>query len=58
MEVIERHRILAPVPYRLGWSRSSCMTCIYNSRRISSPQSVTTGLNELGKLLSMNKPLV
>lgn len=33
-EVIERHRILAPVPYRLGWSRSSCMTCIYNSQRI------------------------
>ncbi|EBD7222952.1 phosphohydrolase, partial [Salmonella enterica] len=28
------HRILAPVPYRLGWSRSSCMTCIYNSQRI------------------------
>ena len=33
-EVIERHRILAPVPYRLGWNRSSCMTCIYNSQRI------------------------
>lgn len=31
---LERHRIIAPVPYRLGWSRSSCMTCIFNSARI------------------------
>lgn len=33
-DIIERHRILAPVPYRLGWGRSSCMTCIYNGPRI------------------------
>jgi len=32
--IIERHRIAAPVPYRLGWSRSSCMTCIYNGARV------------------------
>jgi 3'-phosphoadenosine 5'-phosphosulfate sulfotransferase (PAPS reductase)/FAD synthetase len=32
--IIARHRVLAPVPYRLGWSRSSCMTCIYNGPRI------------------------
>lgn len=32
--ILERHRICAPVPYRLGWTRSSCMTCIYNSQRI------------------------
>lgn len=32
--ILERHRVVAPVPYRLGWSRSSCMTCIYNGPRI------------------------
>lgn len=32
--ILERHRVAAPVPYRLGWSRSSCMTCIYNGARI------------------------
>ncbi len=32
--ILERHRIVAPVPYRLGWTRSSCMTCIYNGPRI------------------------
>lgn len=31
---LERHGVIAPVPYRLGWSRSSCMTCIYNSPAI------------------------
>lgn len=29
--LMEKHRVEAPVPYRLGWGRSSCMTCIYNS---------------------------
>lgn len=29
-EILQRHNILAPVPYRLGWSRSSCRQCIYN----------------------------
>lgn len=33
-EILERHSLLAPVPYRLGWGRSSCMTCIYNGARI------------------------
>jgi 3'-phosphoadenosine 5'-phosphosulfate sulfotransferase (PAPS reductase)/FAD synthetase len=33
-DALARHRIIAPVPYRLGWSRSSCMTCIYNSPAI------------------------
>lgn len=33
-DIIERHRIEAPVPYRLGWSRSSCLTCIFNSPKI------------------------
>jgi len=32
--ILERHGVVAPVPYRLGWSRSSCMTCIFNSPRI------------------------
>lgn len=30
-DLIRRHRVVAPVPYRIGWGRSSCMTCIYNS---------------------------
>lgn len=33
-EILARHNVIAPVPYRLGWSRSSCQTCIYNSPRI------------------------
>lgn len=31
---LRRHGVVAPVPYRLGWGRSSCMTCIYNSPKI------------------------
>jgi len=27
-------RINPPVPYRLGWGRSSCQTCIFNGDRI------------------------
>ncbi|MCG9685116.1 phosphoadenosine phosphosulfate reductase family protein [Vibrio sp. Isolate23] len=33
-DALSRHGVIAPVPYRLGWSRSSCMTCIYNGPRI------------------------
>jgi len=33
-ELLEKYRVVPPVPYRLGWSRSSCMTCIFNSHRI------------------------
>lgn len=33
-DAMQRHNVLAPVPYRLGWSRSSCMTCIYNNATI------------------------
>ena len=33
-DALRRHGIAAPVPYRLGWGRSSCMTCIYNSPRV------------------------
>lgn len=33
-DIIASNRIVAPVPYRLGWGRSSCMTCIYNGPRI------------------------
>ena len=33
-EIMERYNVAPPVPYRLGWSRSSCMTCIYNSPKI------------------------
>ena len=33
-DALRRHRVIAPVPYRLGWGRSSCQTCIYNGARI------------------------
>tara|TARA_R110002051_G_scaffold318017_2_gene399816 strand:- start:2712 stop:3824 length:1113 start_codon:yes stop_codon:yes gene_type:complete len=33
-EIMERHGVLAPVPYRLKWPRSSCRTCIFNSPSI------------------------
>jgi len=33
-DALQRHGVLAPVPYRLGWGRSSCMTCIFNSPTI------------------------
>lgn len=29
--ILEKYRVMPPVPYRLGWSRSSCACCIYNS---------------------------
>lgn len=29
--LIEKFRVEPPVPYKLGWSRSSCLGCIYNS---------------------------
>lgn len=32
--LIEKYNIEPPVPYRLGWGRSSCMTCIFNSPKI------------------------
>lgn len=31
---LKEHGVIAPVPYRLGWSRSSCMACIFNSPSI------------------------
>lgn len=33
-DIIERHGVIAPVPYRLGWTRSSCFNCIFNGPRI------------------------
>lgn len=33
-DILRRHGVIAPVPYRLGWGRSSCMTCIYNGPTI------------------------
>lgn len=33
-ECLRRNGFIQPVPYRLGWSRSSCRTCIYNSDTI------------------------
>ncbi len=33
-EIMRRYGILPPIPYRLGWSRSSCACCIFNHPRI------------------------
>lgn len=33
-DALKRHGVLPPVPYRLGWGRSSCMTCIFNGPRV------------------------
>jgi len=33
-DALKRHGVIAPVPYRMGWNRSSCMTCIFNGPRI------------------------
>lgn len=32
--ILEKYYVIPPVPYRLGWSRSSCACCIYNSAAI------------------------
>lgn len=33
-DALERHGVIAPIPYRLGWGRSSCMKCIFNDATI------------------------
>jgi 3'-phosphoadenosine 5'-phosphosulfate sulfotransferase (PAPS reductase)/FAD synthetase len=33
-DVLKRFGVVPPVPYRLGWGRSSCMKCIFNSATI------------------------
>ena len=33
-DALQRHGVIAPVPYRLGWGRSSCMKCIFNDPSI------------------------
>lgn len=33
-DALKRHGVIAPVPYRINWNRSSCMTCIYNHARV------------------------
>jgi len=63
-DILERHRINPPVPYRLGWTRSSCMTCIYNGPRIwatlcrhfpSRVQQIVDYENEFGVTISRKK---
>src|SRR5690554_3708573 len=29
-DALKRYGVVSPVPYRLGWGRSSCMKCIFN----------------------------
>jgi len=33
-DALKRHGVIPPVPYRLGWGRSSCMKCIFNDPTI------------------------
>ncbi|RZQ97222.1 phosphohydrolase [Vibrio vulnificus] len=33
-QILADWELVPPVPYRLGWNRSSCATCVFNSDRI------------------------
>ncbi|SHH58275.1 phosphoadenosine phosphosulfate reductase domain-containing protein [Ferrimonas marina] len=33
-DILAKHKLIAPLPYRLGFGRSSCMACIFNHDRI------------------------
>lgn len=33
-EILERWRVIPPIAYRLGWNRSSCIACIFNSDKV------------------------
>ncbi len=33
-QILADWALVPPVPYRLGWNRSSCATCVFNSDRI------------------------
>lgn len=33
-DALKRHGVAPPVPYRLGWGRSSCMKCIFNDASV------------------------
>lgn len=33
-QIMERHKVLPNPAYRLGWSRSSCQICVFNSPKI------------------------
>ncbi|MEF1335340.1 hypothetical protein REH81_00880 [Vibrio rotiferianus] len=33
-EILERWRVIPPIAYRLGWSRSSCIACVFNSDKV------------------------
>lgn len=33
-DILRRNHVVAPVPYRLGWARSSCCLCVYNGPRV------------------------
>lgn len=33
-DILKRYGVLPPVPYRLNWNRSSCMTCVFNGPRV------------------------
>ena len=33
-DLLQKHQLLPPVPYRLGWGRSSCLGCVFSSQVI------------------------
>jgi len=49
-ELLEKYKVTPPVPYRLGWGRSSCMTCIFNSPKIWS--TISTYYPERAQLIA------
>ena len=48
--LLEKYKVTPPVPYRLGWGRSSCMTCIFNSPKIWS--TISTYYPERAQLIA------
>lgn len=61
---LQRHSVVAPVPYRLGWSRSSCMKCIFNDATMwatlrhhfpGSLDAISGYEKQFGKTINRNK---
>ena len=62
--LLERHRVIAPVPYRIGFSRYSCQCCIFNSARTwatiaryfpDRARTIANYENQFGITISRNK---
>lgn len=63
-EIMKHYGVLSPVPYRLGWGRSSCMKCIFNDKVIwatlrhyfpGSLDSIAAYENRFGTTINRNR---